>query len=663
MGNNFKTTLILLFIAVSLSVYAHYFEGEGDWEAPVGGVFTSIAREQFVELELIPGPGVERLGESVIKTPLKFKYDKQPGELVASWKFVEPFKAMAFTPRVEGVLNAVIDMQRIQTLTEDEVAPYFEGDGLAMTVKFRTKGPNSIQHTVEIGRDNPDKVLKLTCVRIDGKDTFHIQSKIKNTLRAGTDMYRSRALFPITQADAVNLSVTQYDSKTKSEETFTLERPQGKVNWSLTSPSTGVADRVVVQKLLDEMNAWKIEEFVSEKANDQEAYGLNQPRLKMRLESRYGQVKEYLVSSKPPEEGSNRVYVLDTQLKYIYSVESELLEILEKPPEYFRSRTVIQLGASSIVKVEGTRSTFEGDRSFVLAPDPDFKKGRSNSGLTNANSQEEAPWNVDDQHLKTKYTADKVIIGLFLKNIKALPVVRYVEKNALVQEHLESRSPLLKLSIGLDTKAQIDLSFYEAMAGTQSPETHYLVTQSENSELALVRTNFPLVLENGGIFFRERNISGVDLSDLQQVDIMNDRGRVWTLMKTGGLWKLKESNAYRGLKPGKSLNEQVIFRGLNGLSRNGFRVLEYLPQAATKEDLRALELIPGRNRIQIDLVKGFNDDEWGFRKLIIGARKEQSPLKESYALINTIKMPFTISQDINDGLVELVNHLTDITEK
>lgn len=663
MGNNFKTTLILLVVAVGLSLWARYAELQPEWQKPVGGVFTRLSRDRFEALELIPGPGAEQLGEDVIQHPVGLRHRKDEGEAFATWKIVEPIEFPAFTPRVEGILNAILEMQRINTLPPGEEAPFFDGEGLAMTIRFRTRDPSAEEHVVKIGRAHPDPTLKLVCAQVDDEPAFFVRERIRETLGAGFKTIRSRALFPIPAQDAVSLRVQRFGEEGGEPELLALEREPGSVDWRLTSPVTGVADRRFLREVLDELNSWKIEEFVADEklAPAEDLPDFESPRLEVRLENRYGRVHEYRVARETG--AAEMVHVRTMDGAHVFLAGANVVEMIERPATDFRSRTVLQIGASKVVKVEGTRRLEDGERSFLLEPVPGAKteKVQARPGLQEAGESLEQPWRVEDRNLERVFPTDRVLLVQFLKRLESLAVVEYLESGDALLEGLAGRQPVLELTVTLDTGARIELDFFSPPPGEERPEAHFIVTRSDGEEVALARTALPIILESGGIHFRTRELSGLEIQDIQSFDIMNSQGRSWTLTQIQGVWRLKET-ALQRLKDGKSLDEQVVFRALSGLSRNGFRVEEYLPDQSDREALRLLELLPGRSRIQVDFITGFNDHQWGFRRLRVGARRERSPLQESYAILDTVEMPFLISREIVAGLVDLVNHLGEISE-
>lgn len=106
----------------------------------------------------------------------------------------------------------------------------------------------------------------------------------------------------------------------------TFERVDG--YWRLTQPYQTRADQMSVQRILSIVAASSTEKF---SANDLEKFGLDQPKLKLRLDD-----KEFLFGTYNPVSGAqyvayqDAVYLLDTI--YSESAGTQVLEMMDKSP-------------------------------------------------------------------------------------------------------------------------------------------------------------------------------------------------------------------------------------------------------------------------------------------------------------------------------------------
>ena len=78
-------------------------------------------------------------------------------------------------------------------------------------------------------------------------------------------------------------------TRSDGDGSYAIERKQGEVDWYLKSPLEGITDRVLMATLLDELNSWRIETFLSDDLKNSADYGFDAPRLTVALTLSDGQ--------------------------------------------------------------------------------------------------------------------------------------------------------------------------------------------------------------------------------------------------------------------------------------------------------------------------------------------------------------------------------------
>jgi hypothetical protein len=652
MGNNLRTTVILVAVAVGLSLYAYYFERGPAWDQPVGGVFTEIVREDVVELDLVPGPASTRTAGEESAQAIRMRYAVPEAGGRGTWAIVEPIRFPCFVPRIQSIVRSVLELQRIKSVPEETADEFFRDDGTSLTVRFATRG--GAEHTIEIGREHPEEFYDLVCVRVDGADVFHTRAAFRRNLNSTLDELRSRALFPVPKERAIEVVV-----ESPSSPTLTLRRELGSPDWTLGPPAQGVGDRGIVTDLLDSLNAWRIETFVTDSLEEPARYGFDRPRFTVTLTSDVEATHRYEVAGDPRRElADGMVYVRDPREPFVYSARLADVARLELPAEEFRSQVVFQLGASKIVSVEGSRRLPGEVRSFRLtrvAEEATVAEGEAEPRRPYADDI--GRWTVEDLRLGKTYAADSIETGLLLRSLEHLPVRRYLDdpEDARLVAGAE---PILELDLALDTGKEYGVEFFEPPATDAFPAASYLLRRSGVEGLVLVISPLPRQLEAGGIFFRDRYVAPQPAEDVREFELETRHGS-WRFGRLpSGDWRLAETATVR-LRPDERLAGETVNRVVRLFSREDLRVETFLADRADAESLDAMEVLPEKHRYSILFLNLRGEP---LLNLLIGAYEEQAGSQVHYAKLSHVDVPVALSHDYIAELVELIDHLDAITD-
>ena len=658
MGNNFKTTFTLLVVSVLVSLYAYKFERDApDWEQKP--YFSQLSSRDIVEVHLIPGPGSRGARfEGQDPSPILLRLARESGKNLPTWRITEPFSFEAFHPRVEGVVRALVELRKIGAVSPADERNFFSGESHG-EILFKTRDSRSFR--IEVGQEHPLDTVDLVAVRVDGEDSFHTVGKFKRDVDVSLGDLRGRALVPVPKERALRLVLRHSDER----RSFALERDLGSPDWKIMPPHRGVVDRELVAHLLDQLNSWRIEDFVSDKLENPSEFGFDEPRLVISLTERRGggagNVFTYEVADDPGETLSEgEVFVRDPQRSFLYSAKSDIVELLERPVEELRNRYLMQLGAARIQEVQGKVHNAGEIREFRLWNENKPVTDPSPSAVKK--SGEFSGWKVRDQRLEQTYKADPSETSSFVMGLSRFPIVRYLDDtdDPVVQSLRRGEVPVvIELKIVLDTTLERTFKFYKVPEGPDFPASGYLVSTGEGSEVVLLNTPVPQDISPGGIYFRDRNVSGLLSESVGEWEVMSSRGDVWNLARIGGAWRVAESSG-RAIRPGKGLDETLVNSAVRGLSRDYFRLEAFLPD---EKDEDKLELTSGLHRFLIRFFR-YDEHQEGFLSVTVGARREHSPGQEYYGKLDSITdMPVLLSSDLVRRFIELVDHLESITEK
>ena len=655
---SFRTTSIFFFIAVGLSVYTYIFEqGRPPWESTA--FFSDIGQNDIVELVITPGPGeispdLEAKGGSIV-----LRYEKSLTDGLPEWKITSPLNYPAFEPRVEGVLLSILELERIVPMDGVDTA------GPMTKILFKTRGPVPREHVIEVGQDHPDSSIGLSYFRIDGKVAFWSKKRFKKSFNVSLDDLRSRSIFPVTKENAIEMQIIR-----PGNPDLLVSRKRGTQKWYIEKPFRGVVNQNMFTLLLDKLNSWRVNSFITDDLKDPRLYGFNEPRLTLILTHRGGEEYRYEIVDGPQGEPGKaaEVFLRDPEKPFVYSATGNILADLEKLPEEFRSRYLLQLSASDIIEVEGDidqgRKKDQGGKKhhFRLWQDKNAEDARTDSKA----KSEDYHWKVTDGVSNVETDADSLIARKFIDQIRFLEVRRYLDspRDSAVDKILKTEeSIVVSLNLKIESERPIRLDFHPTPQNDEYPGGSYLVTYDggssiESEQVTLITTEIPKILESGGVYFRARALSNFSSNDILKLTIESTAYRkAWTLARIGRSWVLGEDNIVQQ-DPGKPLDQLLVHKAVSHLSEESFRVNEYLPG---EKDFEKLELTQGRFQIRIQLKLQIENP--GFQELIIGAQRARVIGPEYYARVDTIQMPILISQSFVEDFQELIKHLDKIIIK
>jgi hypothetical protein len=516
-----------------------------------------------------------------------------------------------------------------------------------------------IDATIEIGREHPDPALNACYLRV-GDDVFVASAEFRRAMTVTLEELRSRGLVPVATPDATALTVDIGRDGGGTEgrappSRKRVERAADSYRWRLREPLDALADKELVEALLADLNSWTVAGFVKDDANgveDLRPYGLDAPQMTVTVQHRDGRAtvveigKEY-VDSKVP-----MVYVRHAGEPFVYRAKADLLDRLRASPEEFRSRFVFEVGLEDIVAFDLAGQTVD------LAVQGLWKKV-SPSGEDVIEREGKGPpdlWELSDRRAGVTFPGDEETIGILVAEMRKLTVQKFLEDGDFDPETAGLSPPRARLSVVLTGGERLELSLG---AVSKEPDYvglgyHYAAGAGEPGAY-LLATNLPDALREGTSYFRKRDLSSLDFTELLEFEVI-DAGQSWYLARVPGApWMLSMDTPLAGEK---GLSVEMVDQVIRRLDRAEFRVVRFLEDIG---DLRAagVELSSPRRAIVL-MAPG---DLRGFRKVAIGDSVPESVPPQVYARVDLPGVPgFTLMEDgLPRYLDVLVKHLRDIT--
>ena len=631
-----KRNWFLLAAAVLLSVYVYFFERAAPvWEA-AGKVFKEIGPSDIYEVEISRPADAAEKGLGIAARSVRLRYEGSP----AAWWIVEPIHFEAFHPRVTSIVYELADLVRVADVGETAAA-FPKGPEISVRFKTRASG----DHLVEVGADHPDSSLNFSYCRVAGK-VFVTRKEFRQKLTVSLEELRSRALVPVSSSDAVELSVS---GGAKFEKTMSRDGDR----WRLRKPLDALADRQHVDELLNDLNAWTVASFEKDDAKspeDMAPYGLVDPRAKVTVRHRDGWGVALEIGGDVPKSGGadteGFIYVRHAGTPFVFTAARKALDQALETPEYYRSRFVLDLGLDEVTEVRG-----KGTGGAFLVK-------RAAADSAKADSSKEESWQIiveDDKSPWKTFSGDRQVIQGLLTSLRMLLVQKFVG-DEVSPESVGLSPPRGKLEIRTAVGRQLELDIGSLAVDPEYKDlkVHHVATPGEPGSF-LVAFRWPDVLEKGAKSLWQREISGLDPAALVELEL-KDGEKEWRLGRTpGDPWGLPTDVP---LAPGKELKQALVNQLVSLLSKDGFRVEEYLPELEAFSE-HGLDLMAPRRAVVFLSPREIQ----GFRKIVLGDKVEGTSRPQVRARVDRQNVPcFTLLQEgVPKAFDELAAHLRDIT--
>ena len=372
---NWKTTTVLLLVAVGLAAYIKFYEskrpGTEDAETRAKNVIN-------IERDKIDGILIQN-GDD--KIDLRKRDQK--------WRLETPVKDQADNAVVDNLLSDLESWQKQTTIPAKEI----DAD----------KG-----RLAEFGLNKPKLRLKLTgqgappeiwfgkdaalegkmYVRFENsKDTFLVPQSIRKDIEKKADDFRDKKLTDLTATQ-----VTKAVLKTPAGE---MELQKTGDHWEIVKPMRARADDQKVGDLVAQITTARIEEFVAEDRGDLQPYGLAAPRGSVtlfgpddksasRTDSSRSEQGQMLQIGSVSEKNKDQVYVRFAPRNFVYTVPKKTETILETKPNDLRDRHLVRFDRNILdrITIEG-----QGKPKIVLArKDNSWTIASKNNAPANANN-------------------------------------------------------------------------------------------------------------------------------------------------------------------------------------------------------------------------------------------------------------------------------------
>lgn len=324
---NPKTTILAAVVLAALGAYIYFYERE-----PIESE-TDSEREEVFDLE------TDAFRQIEIKRPegetLKLEKDGD------AWRLLEPIEAAADSTEVDTLARNIANLERQRIIAEGEDV-HLRDYGLdkpELAVLFRTESSDDSRGFL-LGDETPTGTNRYAKLLGDDK-VFVISSYLKSNFDKKAWDLRDKKIMHFERDDVEKVVL-------RSPEGELVLARESEDRWNLTTPSFCRADRYQASSLVSRFETAKMEEIVSDAAEDLEQYGLAQPSYEAELQLAGGKSAELHIG----DEKEGRYYGMNPDSSLVYVVGSSVVDDIKKDASEFRSKRLFDYATYQVTKFQ-----------------------------------------------------------------------------------------------------------------------------------------------------------------------------------------------------------------------------------------------------------------------------------------------------------------------
>jgi hypothetical protein len=217
------------------------------------------------------------------------------------WRIVKPVDTAADSVAVDSLASAIANLQVVDTLgTNAGDLANFGLENPAVTVTVTTKDKRVLPG-VMVGSDTP--IGSNTYIKTTNQSAILLIGEgFKSEANRTLNDLRSRVLINLTADQITRVAVTHPDGSA-------MEIARNGDTWKITRPREWPADKAAVQGLLDTIATVQVADFVEDRPQDLEKFGLANPTLELEVYGGKDNAKHSIeFGAKQPDAGKNAVF-------------------------------------------------------------------------------------------------------------------------------------------------------------------------------------------------------------------------------------------------------------------------------------------------------------------------------------------------------------------
>jgi hypothetical protein len=326
---NPKTTILAAVVLAALGAYIYFYERE-----PIEPDTDSEGQEVFdIDADALHQIEIRNADGEAVDL-------EKDGE---DWKIVAPVEAPADASEVDTLARNIanLECQRFITQGEEVSLADFGLDRPEVEVSFRTEDaeePNGFM----LGDETPTGSNRYGKLRGDDK-VFVVSSYLKSNFDKTAWDLRDKKIMHFDRDDVQKVVL-----RSRSPEGEIVLARESKDRWNVATPSFCRADRYKASSLVSRFETAKMEEIVSDAAEDLEPYGLDRPSYEVEIQLAGGKSAELRVG----DEKEGRYYAVNPGSSLVYLIGSSIVDDIKKDASEFRSKRLFDYATYQVTKFQ-----------------------------------------------------------------------------------------------------------------------------------------------------------------------------------------------------------------------------------------------------------------------------------------------------------------------
>ena len=501
---NFRTTLVIIILLAGVGgAYFLFFQESRDKvstdETPRIHEVYSIERASVQQVELL-------FSDAVYQT---LKLVKDPAN---SWQLKAPFHADAANKKINQMLDDILNKRVKHSLEVSELTQYgldtpsitlaLWTDEASPAVTFLI-GKKAINYSVYIKEQSESHI-------------FLIESSALDDLTKSPTDLRDRSVVKFNAETVSNIQITYGDlPSTSQSKTVNCEKRED--TWYITHPIEAKADTQEIEKILSELLLLQVSTYEADAvdastAAQLEKYGLDIPRVQVKLTD--GDLTRTLKigSSVPPESGQqSHVYVKDIQHESVYTVPDDIYRLLNKSAFDLRDKRII-----------------------------DFQRTATNSFSVSTKGQQDVVCTKGSDNIWELQTptgnikADAKAVDDLLFGIDSLEAVAFVESFVGNLARYGLAAPSIKVAFtqkGENKPAILRI-------GDSAEDGTVYVKSEDSPQIARVERDLIDQIALGTAWLRDKQVLNFHIDDAIRLTLRGEDIESLTCQRLGTIWRL-----------------------------------------------------------------------------------------------------------------------------
>ena len=496
---NFKTTLIILVVFIILGG-AYFFFGRPSPDAEQSKADQQKIREVYT------------LGKDKIRQiRLSFRDESyQPLTLAKNtdgiWQLTAPFTADADPPKINEMLQDLLEKKVKQTLEAEDFVQY----GLQppnIRIELWTDGEAPAK-TFLIG----DRTVNYSVYTKEQSEShiFLIESSALNDFTKSPSDFRDRSVFKFSPAE-----VTAFGLQVAGQPEIQCERQVNSnpditgntEGWKMTQPVKAKADAKVIEDIISALSSLRVVVFEADSEYDPANYGLSQPRINVTFQSTIDDSTQKLqIGSDARTPG--RIYVTRPDHRAVYAVNREIYTKL--------NRTVFDLRDKRVIDFQRTAT-----HRFTI---------RQNNSEIVCQKNVDGEWEITSPVV---LKADERAVDDLLFGVDALRAVAFIDDQPKSLEPYSLDSPSIEASFMMPNTEPAVL-----LVGNTEGENIYVKAQNA-APVFLVKKGLLDLVGMGTAGLRDKQILDFEADDAAKIVLRHGDVNL-TCQKQGTNWRLTQ---------------------------------------------------------------------------------------------------------------------------